>query len=78
MHAHVHPIILACTAYGQSVKVMESDTKALSEELRSSEKRECRWSKGKGTWLDTERSGFESQSALKPFLLYIYLLQEKI
>ena len=25
---------------------------------------ECRWSNGKGTWPDTEGSGFESQSAL--------------
>ena len=32
----------------------------------SSEKRECRWSKGKGNWPDTEGSGFESQLAVAP------------
>ena len=71
MHVHVHPIILSmqntctkCQGHGIGHK-----TKALSEELRSSEKRECMWSKGKGTQPDTKGSGFKSQSALKLFLL---------
>ena len=39
VHAQAHPIILhACSAHVQSVKVVDQTNKALSEELKSSEK----------------------------------------
>ena len=74
---HIPIILYACSAHAQNCQGPGLDTIALGRELRSSEKRGCRWSKGKGTWLDTEGYGFKSHSALKLFLLYIYLLLEK-
>ena len=66
---HVLPISLESGDFDEELLSAPKTLRELVEKYKQKKIYECRWSNGKGTWLDTKGSGFKSQSALKLFLL---------